>query len=205
MNKSQSKTPLKTIEFSEPSHILQRRTSSMGRITQNFINAQFIHSMVEGTDRYIRSISNVLGLVLCVMFFQKTLYDFSECWTISHAMILPYNIYLSYFLLYPGFFALCLLYGRKLKRYEGTMIATFGGILLVIFPLKQSFTMHYVGFFVTFSSSLYWHTNLTKMQLNQFLISLLFAPAAIIWDANGFLCLIGELGVFTTWAQMMQN
>ena len=156
----------------------------------------------------------------------------NQNWTISNVMVYPYNKFVTNFLLFPCFLTMCIFYSFKLDLTRvriGSTVAVVGGIGLMMNPVTTNQTEHIVCAFIVFLSSYFWYPECNAKQFQTFSVStvLFFGGFALDFAVNGtkdmhtrssssvivhayqfvpsVCCMLGELGIFITWGQMVQN
>ena len=198
-----------------------------------FLQRQLKRTFYHAIERPLK-ISSMLALCTLVCIYVRAglhgdLWS-NQNWTISNVMVYPYNKFVTNFLLFPCFLTMCIFYSFKLDLTRvriGSTVAVVGGIGLMMNPVTTNQTEHIVCAFIVFLSSYFWYPECNAKQFQTFSVStfLFFGGFALDFAVNGtkdmrssssvivhayqFLpsvcCMLGELGIFITWGQMVQN
>ena len=151
-------------------------------------------------------------------------------WTISRVMVYPYNLPVTYAVLFPAFLTICVFYALKLESVRvrsGSAVAIAGGIGLIAHPVTTHELEHVLCALVVFASSGFWFPECSERQFRNFAASTGFFFGGFLCDValNGgggvvgadaggrtllafvpsACCAAGELGIFVTWGQMVQQ
>jgi hypothetical protein len=155
-------------------------------------------------------------------------------WTISSVMVYPYNLPITYFVIFPAFITICAFYALKLDSARvrtGAAVAVVGGLGLIAHPVTTHETEHVLFALLIFTSSGFWYPECTDKQFRNFVASTIFFFGGFLLDLflNGgggvvgiaagqggrvnlpllrfvpsICCAVGELGIFVSWGQMTQ-